>query len=219
MHLGSTSFLAKQARITHLKFTRGGGGVGRKQLLEVRIPAVWADLFSGKVGGCRGGFRLIASRISSNFSPNFRSSFRFHERNARHLQETYSNACRYIVGYLRVERWKMADGYSFPLIFLPSHPFSKSSFLPSRRGVRRNICTLSFLSFLSTPFRNLLPRVSFPSLEVKLLGNWKTRDVEIFGGKLVHCFVTIRVVDPWRDKNNVFIWKNCLFEIIIIIKD
>lgn len=132
----------------------------------------------------------------------------FHEC-ARHLQETYSKACRYIVGYLHVERWKM-DGSSFPpplfsppeegcveifahcpfFLFLSFHPFSKSA----------SSC------FSSPP----LP------LEVKLLGNWKMRDVEIFGGKLVHCFVTIRVVDPWRDKNNVFIWKNCLFEIIII---
>lgn len=69
----------------------------------------------------------------------------FHEC-ARHLQETYSKACRYIVGYLHVERWKM-DGSSFPpplfsppeegcveifahcpfFLFLSFHPFSKSA--------------------------------------------------------------------------------------------
>lgn len=155
-----------------------------------------------------GGFRLIASRISSNFSPNFRSSF------VPWMCATSSgDLFKSLSIYRRISsRGEMKDGW----IFLPSTPF-----LPSRGGMRRNICTLSFLPF---PFFPPLFEICFLvfllppplPLEVKLLGNWKMRDVEIFGGKLVHCFVTIRVVDPWRDKNNVFIWKNCLFEIIII---
>lgn len=60
----------------------GGGGIGRKQLLEVRIPAVWADLFSGKVGGCR----RVSIDCKSNFVEFFpKLSFFFRSMNVRDI--------------------------------------------------------------------------------------------------------------------------------------
>lgn len=106
------SFLAKQVRITHLKFTRGGRG--RKQLLEVRI-LIFRGARTGRFIQWKSWRMSIDCRQAPNFigfSRNFRLRSSLREC-ARHLRDFIQRPVDiFHADIFAVERWNMADRYS-----------------------------------------------------------------------------------------------------------